>query len=134
MNEEWKSLNIADVPKGEYELEKVTYDTNGTIIELGNDDIKLIIDFHYAVILTRYSDESQRWKTTDRLLYKYGKDFFKNSPLFIIENSDFADWLEKESFGVNSKKDVTHYCIYTPDDVVDILSLKDPEIRIEKVF
>ncbi|WP_207696491.1 hypothetical protein DOK67_0003156 [Enterococcus sp. DIV0212c] len=55
MNEEWKSLNIADVPKGEYELEKVT-------------------------------------------------------------------------------KDVTHCCIYTPNDVADILPLKDPEIRIEKVF
>ncbi|OJG28036.1 hypothetical protein RU98_GL002245 [Enterococcus caccae] len=44
------------------------------------------------------------------------------------------DWLEKESFGVNTKKGVTHYCIYTPNDVVAILYLKEPKIRIEQVF
>lgn len=133
MKEKWKVYDSKNVPKGDYYLESLVHNNNGLIIKLENDYLEITIDFRYLAIVTRFSNDSQRWRTIDSLLYEYGKNFFENNPLFIVENSNFIEWLEVESFGVNGKEDVTHYCVVTPDDMIDILALNPPEILSNKL-
>lgn len=49
--------------------------------------------------------------------------------LFKSTDSDFTNWIIEESNGIQEKDDVTHYYIVTPNDVIDVLCLKEPIIE-----
>ncbi len=75
------------------------------------------------------SDEGRRIVTYNEIeaIQKYRKDFYGN-PLYVVENSQFSNWIAFESAGFFI--DLNHYVIITIDHIVDILSFQSPEITI----
>ncbi|MCL2610379.1 MAG: hypothetical protein FWE02_01745 [Defluviitaleaceae bacterium] len=41
-----------------------------------------------------------------------------------------VDWLIEESFGIYEPHEITHYCIVTADEVIDIASSFIPDIKV----
>lgn len=48
---------------------------------------------------------------------------------FIVKHSSFRAWFDEESCGARVGEDMVHYAIYTPNECMDILALRPPEIR-----
>ena len=128
--ERWILWNTVSIPTGQYELIKVQYDCEG--LKLLFDDEKILIEVTYGneVLAFRCCDEGDRWKTVDSVLSKYGADFFKGKLFFKVENSEFKEWFEKEKFGILTKHEFIHYAFVTQNDIVDVLALNDPVIKI----
>lgn len=55
---------------------------------------------------------------------KKEKDSWHKWSLFTVENSRYLEWFHEQSVGVRRKIEMTHYLIKTPDDVIDVLSVK----------
>lgn len=55
---------------------------------------------------------------------KKEKDSWHKWSLFTIENSRYLEWFHEQSVGVRRDIEMTHYLIKTPDDVIDVLSVK----------
>lgn len=129
--EKWILWNPVSIPLGEYELIKVLQDYDG--LKLLFDDEKILIEviFKNELLAFRSCDEGDRWKTVDSVLSEYGSDFFKGKLFFKVENSEFKEWFEKETFGINNKSEFTHYAFVTPNDIVDVLAFGDPVINVE---
>lgn len=110
---------------------KVQQDYDG--LKLLFDDEKILIEviFKNELLAFRSCDEGDRWKTVDSVLSEYGSDFFKGKLFFKVENSEFKEWFEKETFGVNNKSEFTHYAFVTPNDIFDVLAFGDPVINVE---
>lgn len=62
--------------------------------------------------------------------------FFRKWFLYKIENSDYLGWALKEACGYYTEKELTHYCIVTEHEVVDILAMCEPEMecKMKKSF
>ncbi len=73
----------------------------------------------------RNFDESERLKSLT--------DFPCNAQewcLFKSNNSSFIEWLVSESFEASfDKKEVTHYFVATPNDIVEVLATCEPKIE-----
>lgn len=54
-----------------------------------------------------------------------GRSFYR------VEESDFVEWVVSQSYGVREPGTLTHYAIVALNDIVDVVSLGDPVIRME---
>lgn len=79
---------------------------------------KLKFDPYVAV---RNMNESYRART-------FSENGGFNSSLFIVENSDWIEWLQKESLGYYSDYDLVHYAIITGADCLDVISEFPPDL------
>jgi len=73
----------------------------------------------------RNLDESQRLKTLNEnpiLTEKWS--FYKTN------KSLFLDWFKNESYNVYDSKEITHYIITTPNDIIDIISDEEPIVEM----
>ena len=57
---------------------------------------------------------------------EWEKDSWHKWSLFTVENSRYLEWFHEQSVGVRKDFDIKHYSIKTPDDVIDVLHLKEP--------
>lgn len=131
MKEKWSRYKINEIPKGKYELFKIEQNWNGTFIILDDEINKITISFESSVLAMRSCDEGDRWRTIGEVLGENGGDFFVGNPLYIVNDSEFSSWYNKETFEAN--RDYTHYAIVTQNDVIDILSMVEPDIKVEKI-
>ena len=107
----------------------------------GYDGLQIIFDNTYEYVKYGFdsflfyssSDESDRWRTISTVLANYGKDFFKSSIAFEIENSSLIEWFNKESFNKYDGWDIHHFSFVGMNDIVDVLSLTEPEIEVGAV-
>ena len=74
-----------------------------------------------------------RWKTVDRVLSEKGGDFFKGKLFFKVENSEFIKWFEEEKFGITDTCGLTHYAFITRNDIIDVLAVCEPEIKVKQL-
>lgn len=51
---------------------------------------------------------------------------------FKFRQSEYIDWLHEETFNQWKKNELVHYAIYTPNDCIDILSLNEPVVKVDK--
>ncbi|SHM97213.1 hypothetical protein SAMN05444484_11724 [Flavobacterium chilense] len=49
--------------------------------------------------------------------------------LFRAEKSDFISWIVEESSGMYLEEAITHYFFVTPNDIIEVLSLEEPELE-----
>jgi hypothetical protein len=49
--------------------------------------------------------------------------------LFKTQNNEFVDWIVNESSGIYLKESITNYIFATPNDIIEVLSLDEPEIE-----
>lgn len=113
-----------DLPNRIY-LQALIDDVNGLQLflkeENSNDRIVIIFKNYLGY---RNFNESERLKTLSQfpVLTQY-------SGLFIAEKSLFIDWLVRESFGILDKKNLIHFILSTPEDIIEIISQKPPDIK-----
>lgn len=78
----------------------------------------------------RYSNDSQRIKSTDALLQKHGDDFFNKHSFFKVTNSNDIENFNRAT--KNQYKDLIQmFVIVAMDDFIEILSLEEPIIKSE---
>lgn len=49
--------------------------------------------------------------------------------LFCVANSDWVDWIKKESAGVLDNSNVVHYAILTDEDCIEVVSEFPPDVE-----
>ncbi len=128
LKEKWEECFSDVIPRGKYEVVKISQDCNGTIIELASGNNLLTINFNFVDAL-RVCDEGRRIVTYNEIIdiQKYRENFYGN-PLYQVENSEFFEWLSFESCGFCT--DVQHYAIITINHIIDVITAEIPEIQI----
>lgn len=128
MEEIWNVYRDDIIPVDNYEVISVSQSCEGTKIILEGNTYTLEIQFCSADSL-RITDEGGRLRTYNEVesVQEYRKNFI-GWPLFTVDNSEFLNWLIKESAGFYV--DYIHYAIMTVNDVVDIAAVFPPEITV----
>ena len=83
--------------------------------------LRLVFD---SVVAYRNINESYRLAT-----WMATQDRRPHASLLRVTNSEWVDWLIRESGGVLSRDTLTHYAIYTPEDCVDIVTQFKPTVE-----
>ena len=78
----------------------------------------------------RSCDESDRWETVARMLHENGKGFFNGWLAYQVSDSEYIEWLTKESVGVIEPERVRHLVFVAGNDIVDVLSLDYPTVTV----
>lgn len=125
----WKPTK--NIPEGNYIITKQIQDTNGLKFMLEDGINSLEICFDGITPIFRSSVEGIRMRTWGEVQKRYNdKFFFRNWFIYIVERSKFSIWAEEESCGFYSSEQLTHYCIVTSEEIVDILSPFKPTIKV----
>ncbi len=98
---------------------------NGLIISLvfeKDDGHQLVFE---SMVAYRNINESYR----DKTWIKWDK-LKASSSFFTVSNSPWIDWLKTESNGVLDHIHLTHYCIFTDEDCVEIVTEFAPEVHL----
>lgn len=75
-------------------------------------------------IAYRNSDEGARLKSLNQF-----PSNCREWCLFKTNDSDFIKWIVDESMGIYSSNDIIHYFFTTSDDIIEVLSLNEPEYQ-----
>jgi len=131
MKEIWKVYRDDIIPTGKYEVISVSQDYEGTKVVLEGNECSVEILFG-SVDSLRITDEGRRLRTYNEVesIQEYRTNF-NGLPLYTVENSEFVEWIAKESAGFYT--DSTHYAIMTIDDIVDIVALFPPEVSVKPI-
>lgn len=114
----------------DYELKSLVQDQEGlTLIFLGRKT-EVTIVYHEELLSFRSCDESDRWRTVDNVLADHGKHFFRNWLTYRVCESSYASWFAHETFDSTSVDEILHLAFVTPNDIIDVLSLREPSITI----
>ena len=90
----------------------------------GHERSAATLRLHFeSVIGYRNINESYRLRTWAN------HDMSRTSPLLIVRNSTWVEWLVKEAGGVLDAAKVTHYAVYTSEDCIDIASEFAPVVE-----
>ncbi|MCL2425182.1 MAG: hypothetical protein FWD05_02480 [Oscillospiraceae bacterium] len=131
MHEEWVKLSPTNVPKGEYVVTELIQNVSGLKIILeGNKNIVEIF-FDGIPRLLRDSDEGLRMRTWGEVQLKYNDtSFFRDCFFYEVKNSNLSKWIEEESGTFIRANELTHYCIVTSAELVDIVTTFEPTITM----
>ena len=129
--ENWLRWEALKIPEGKYELIKLEQNFDGVYIILDDEINRIAISFEPGVLAIRTSDEGDRWRTISEVVSRNSGDYFVGKPIYVVRNSEFRHWYDKESF--STKGNYTHYAIITGNDVVDILAMVEPKVEVEKM-
>lgn len=107
------------------DVEALYDDYEGFRILLRGEDrtqpmLRIKFDAHLAY---RNADEGDRWRTISEVAE------LKQSSLFIVENSSWAQWFCEECSGVRKQSEMIHYAIYATNDCIDVLAADDPIVE-----
>lgn len=131
-DENWIIWNPANIEEGPAFSVEVIQNDEVTRFSVDCESRGIDILFYGLVPMYTYSLEGIRtltWATVQEK--KMDKFFFRKWFLYKVENSDFLSWAIKESCGYYSEAELTHYCIVTERDVIDILAMSEPEIVVK---
>lgn len=102
----------------------------GFVINLVDDNNKKIsIRFTGTVISYRITDESYIFDTLTFLENNYGKDFYGDWTFFKIENSEYVEWINKQTYDVYQDIGLKHFCILASDLRLDFITTYEPEVK-----
>lgn len=131
MQENWNKWNPCEMPEGIYYVTNFVQNQEGTKITLADEENCIEVFFDGVPQLVRTSIEGIRMRTWGEVQIKYNdKFFFRNWFLYKVGNSRLSDWASEESCGFYSAKDLTHYCIITSEDIIDVLATFEPTLNI----
>lgn len=128
--ETWEKWSNNELVADDYELKSLVQDQEGlTLIFLGRKT-EVTIVYHEQLLSFRSCDESDRWRTVDNVLVDHGKHFFRNWLTYRVCESSYASWFAHETFDSTSVDEILHLAFVTPNDIIDVLSLREPSITI----
>lgn len=113
------------VSQREYDLSRLIQEYDFCIeFENGSKIIKIRFE---SVLAYRKTSDSDRWRTVDDILARYGGDYFADCMFYIVDNSLFKKWYSDETFG-KWKDECIHYTFTSDTDFIDVLSLVEPVV------
>lgn len=132
MQENWIKWNPTNIPEGAFIATDYIQNKGGTkfILDDGNNIVEILYDGITPIV--RSSVEGIRMRTWGEVQQKYNdKFFFRNWFLYKVENSKLSKWAEEESCGFYVSNQLTHYCIVTSEEIIDVLSSFEPTIIVK---
>ena len=116
-----------------YDIIEISDNIDNFYIELIADKNKKIrIVFENSVVAYRNTEESFRSKLIDELSDRYGDEFYGDWTFFKVSNSEYIQWILKESAGIAEGLPLIHYSIISLNSVLDIINMEDPKVIILK--
>lgn len=134
MQEEWIRLEQGVIPEGQFIVESLIQDSDGTKVIL--DDEKNVVEIFFDGIptLIRSTTEGIRMRTWSEVQLKYqNKFFFQKWFFYQVKNSKLSKWAIEESCDFYEEEQLNHYCIVTSEEVIDILAGFKPIIKVMKL-
>ncbi len=121
-----------NIPHDRYEVAEVLQNSDGTKILLEGLSHIVTVNFGFVEALC-ICDEGRRIESYHQIpeIQAYRKTDFDGNPLYIVEDSDFMNWLMKES--CSFAFDDLHFAIITENDFLDIAAPFPPKIEIKEV-
>lgn len=136
MSEIWERWNPIELSE---KMDKACY---AQVLDMNEFEINLIFDntdnilnikFLNTILAYQNIDEGKRLRMLEYLSENYDSQFYAEWTLFKIKNSSYLKWFHNESAGVHKNEDVCHYVLLTSNDVVDILSIYEPNVVIKQI-
>jgi hypothetical protein len=129
--EEWVKLQQHKIPEGQFVVTRLVQDSDGTRIILDDDKNIIEIFFDGVPFLIRIATEGIRMRTWSEIQLKYqDKLFFRNWFFYQVQNSKLVEWAIGESCDIYDSEQLTHYCIVTSEELIDILASFEPIITL----
>jgi len=131
MLEKWTRWEPINNLSKKYYVELITDDYYGFKILLSdakNADKKVEILFRDSVDIYRRTNETFVLLTLKSLNDTYGIDFYGNWSFFKIENSEYLDWIKKQSYEISESLNFKHFCILGADDMIDVIANYEPKV------
>lgn len=132
MKEKWIKWEPIKNLSRKYYLESLVENHDGLKIMLSsaeNDAKQILIYFQDSVKAYRKTDESFILLTLHYLGENYGSAFYGNWDFFIVENSEYLNWIIKQSHEIYEPHDFKHYCILASDVMIDIIAGYEPTVQ-----
>ena len=132
--ETWVRWELNRALMKKYYLDNVSWPDKGLLITLRADNNEQVIEifFNDSIDAFRYTNESFCFKIFENLTKQYGDDFYKNWSFFKVQNSEYLQWLSNKSHGWSDSFSFTHFCILGGDEIVDIVTNYEPEVKVVK--
>lgn len=123
-----------DIPDGEFIVTSFVQNYDGTRIILNNDEHIVDLFFDGIPVLLRSAIEEIRMRTWGSVQSKYNDRYiFRKSFFFEVRNSELVKWCVEEGCGFYEEHQLKHYCIVTSEEMIDIVSTFEPEIKVSFV-
>jgi len=129
MNEQWEQWKPREGLAKRYNIRNITQDSIGLVIVLSeeeHDNRGLRISFGYTAGSYRSIDETLCHALIVDLDRIYGKKFYSQWTFFIVNNSNYAKWLNEHSAEISDYIGYTHFAILTSEFAIDILATQPP--------
>jgi len=135
MQEQWSRWEPVLGLDGRYDVDTIldTDDGRGLIITLysyKNNNQKVEVIFDRPPESYRHTNESFIIELPYDLSKRYGKGFYADWNFFKIANSRYLAGLACVSHEHFKASDFSHFCIFCPDSVLDIIACYEPVVRI----
>src|SRR5699024_9642243 len=98
-----------------------------------NDTKRIIVKFDGNVLSYRNTDEGSLMKMIIFLNENYGSSFYYNWSIFNATNTTYINYILEEITEINKADEIHHYIFLTPHDVIEVLSIDIPSIRVENI-
>jgi hypothetical protein len=129
MQEKWIRWEPAANLSTNYYTKSIIDTPEGFKVNLfDNSGKKILVSFPNSVFAYRSTDESFIYDTLDFLEKNYSKTFYTDWSFFKIENSEYLEWLKKQSGEMYEVYNLKHFCIFTINCMIDIANDSGPEI------
>ena len=131
MQEKWIRWEPTSRLSAKYYVESIVDIDEGfkiILYDCKHSEKKTMILFPDSVDAYRRTDESFTLSTLHSLKENYGINFFGDWSFFKIENSEYLDWIKKQSFSISESLNFQHFCILASDFMIDIITNYEPEV------
>lgn len=133
MSEQWIKWEPDNDLSPKYYIESITDSLEGFIIILSdnNDKKKKVkVIFKESVHAYRSTDESFRQSTINILDESYGTHFYTEWTFFKVINSEYIQWLSKQSYSIVDSEPLIHFSFLSVDSIIDVIAAYEPQIEL----
>lgn len=131
--ERWERWNSPELVADDYELKNLVQDWEGLTLVFLGQKTEVTIVYREQLLSFSSCDESDRWKTIDTVLADHGKTFFRGWLAYKVSESNYANWFAQETFDSTTVNEILHLAFVTANDIIDVLSLREPCITISYI-
>ena len=129
--ETWRPYRPIEGLAEEYYLVSANDSSKGLILLFASEQnekkgIKVIFDYSYESY--RSTEEGGRYRTLCDLMKRYSREYMASRVLYLVENSQYVDWLVHESRDVLEKKDLFHFAFLSTGFYIDVIASYHPHI------
>lgn len=93
---------------------------------IGDSKQKVIVSFPTLVAAYRSTNDSFVYDTLEYLDNHYGSAFYAGWTFFKVENSEYLEWIKKQSVGTFDIYNLQHFCIFTVNAMIDVIASGEP--------